>query len=126
MAHVANASKTTRQDKKKTSCFEGSNPSRALIVDGEDSDDPEAKQALQHEQNKDKHITKNNNNNENTTSMYQCKGVTQELESWRESIQIEDMISICKHPRRQDQLTAAILASGAYWTLWLLYDQVSR
>ena len=112
MAHVANASKTTRQDKKKTSCFEGSNPSRALIVDGEDSDDPEAKQALQHEQNKDKHITKNNNNNENTTSMYQCKGVTQELESWRESIQIEDMISICKHPRRQDQLTAAILASG--------------
>ena len=46
------------------------------------------------------------------TSKYQCKGVKQELESWRESIQIEDMINICKHPRRQNQLTAAILASG--------------
>ena len=35
-----------RDAQKKTSCFEGSNPSRALLVDGEDSDDPEAKSAL--------------------------------------------------------------------------------
>jgi site-specific DNA-cytosine methylase len=81
-------------------------------VDGEDSDDPEAKSALQHEHTKDKNINKNNKNNENTTRKYQCKGVKQELESWRESIQIEDMINICKHPRRQTQLTAATLASG--------------
>ena len=39
-----------RDAHKKTSYFEGSNPSRALTMDGEDSDAPEAKLTLQREQ----------------------------------------------------------------------------
>jgi hypothetical protein len=120
------ANTTIKTDRKS---FEDINPRAVLIPGVEDSADPKGNQAKQHtyqsnniniqNRNTQKQQQHNNNNQRTCTStdqpihkQYQCDGVKQQLEHWREQVPLKTIRQLEQQTRHTTQYTAAIVGSG--------------
>ena len=57
-------------------------------------------------------IQKQQDNQIQAYSKYECTGVKQELEQWREQVSLETIKQLEQHARQTDQYTATIIGSG--------------